>query len=107
MIFAVLVAGEATMEAYYNNRHFQLAPLLYWPGVSVGLRMSARWLLRQFGLRNYGIWLILIVTVLATLLQWSIEAREIVGRALWTPTILAVLAPWFISKLPYQPHNHT
>ncbi len=105
MIFAVLVAGEAMMEANYNYSHFQFAPLFYWPGVLVALRISVRWLLRQFGLKNCGIWLVVIVTILATFLQWLIAAKEIVGRAICTPLILALLAPWFVSKLPYQPHH--
>ena len=87
--------------------NFQMAPLFYWPGVLVALRIGVRWLLLRFGLKNYGIWLVLIVTALATLLQWPFDAREVVARAICTPLILALLAPWFISKLPYQPHHNT
>jgi hypothetical protein len=116
LILVSLVACEIVLEAVSPGFSSRWQGWFFWPAILVLARAGGRWFLR---LRrkdwNYGVWLILLSTAVASLVQFALALRGVsLAGALKLCAIrfgvsafcLFWLSPWFISKLPQQPQDH-
>jgi len=116
LIMGGLIAWEIALGAALPNSDYLWCGWLFWPAFIVLARAGIRRMLRYYKQYwNYGIWLFLLASTAAALMQfafllvistWSIAVRASLVRFGSTAFCLFVLAPWFISKLPQQPHDH-
>jgi hypothetical protein len=117
MILGSLAAVEWALETIWAGPNSLWLGLLFWPATIVLARAGCRWFLRRWRQDwNYGIWLVLLVGAAAALVQFATAfsgftrvaaAKLAVIRLASTAVCLLSLSPWFISKFPQQPHNHT
>jgi hypothetical protein len=110
LILGVLLASEFVLETIWNGRVWAGTDLTFWPALVVLARVACRWILRHRRQDwNYGIWLILMASTLVALSQFIIALDSSLAAIRFAATALCLffLSPWFISKLPQQPHNHT
>jgi hypothetical protein len=104
------------LEAVLPGSSSQWRGWFFWPAIIVLSRVGGRWFLR---LRRkdwkYGLWLILLASVVAALVEFALTLRGVnLSVALKLSAIrfgasafcLFWLSPWFISKLPQQPQDH-
>ena len=116
LILGSLIACEMALEAGWIRPYSLLPGLLFWPAVTILARMGGRWLLRRRRQDwNYGVWLIVLASAVAALVQfaialagakWSVALKLSAVRFAAAALCLFWLSPWFISKLPQQPQDH-
>jgi hypothetical protein len=113
LILGVMIGCEFALENIWKGGGM---PLLFWPAVTVLGRVGWRRMLRHRRQEwNYGIWLALLASTTVALLQfvialagspWAFAAKLAAIRFAMSGVCLFFLSPWFISKLPQQPHDH-
>jgi hypothetical protein len=116
MILGSLIACEMALEAVWKAPDSLWRGWLFWPAMLVLARVGARWILRRRRRDwNYGVWLIVIASVVAAAVQfamalsgskWSVALKLSAVRFVASAFCLFWLSPWFISKLPQQPEDH-
>jgi hypothetical protein len=108
-----LVAAEFVLQVIWGKSG--LGQLLFWPAIIIWARIVSRWFLRRNRQNwNYGIWLIVLASAGVALLQftfaflaagWNAAVNQSSVRFVEAGVCLFWLSPWFISKLPQQPHE--
>jgi hypothetical protein len=116
VILGGLIACEIALEALWIASDSPWRASLFWPAVIVLARMGGRWILRRRRADwNYGVWLILLASGVAALVElaialygakWPAALKLSAGRFGAAAFCLFWLSPWFISKLPQQPQDH-
>jgi len=116
LILGSLIAGEMALETLWTGPASLWRGSLFWPAIIVLARVGGRWILRRRREDwNYGVWLIVLASAVAALVQfaialsgatWSAALKLSVVRFGAAALCLFWLAPWFISKLPQQPQDH-
>ena len=117
LIIAVLILCEGALETILHGGSRPRNGVLFWPAIIILTRVGARWVLRLWRKDwKYGFWLILLTGVAMTLAQfaialagstWAVAAKLAAIRFGVTAVCLFFLSPWFISKFPQQPQDHT
>src|SRR5580692_6430751 len=73
LILGCLIACEIVLEALWITADSLWRASLFWPAVIVLARTGGRWLLRRRREDwNYGVWLILLASAVAALLQFAV-----------------------------------
>jgi hypothetical protein len=116
LILGVLIGCEFALEIVWQGRILAGGDLAFWPAMVVLARVACRWILRHWRRDwKYGSWLIAMASMTVALLQfvlapagspWALAAKLASLRLAATAFCLFFLSPWFISKLPQQPHDH-
>lgn len=115
LIIGGLIASELAFHALWADPGLLWADLLFWPAMVLWARIGSRWFLRRSRRSwNYGVWLIVLASTAATLIQFAITlpgaslgaaAKLAAIRFAVTAICLFWLSPWFISKFPQQPQE--
>jgi hypothetical protein len=116
LIVGSLVAAEFVFSTIGFGSGALWRNLLFWPAVILWTRIVTRWFLRRWRKDwNYGIWLIILASAGVALAQlaltffalgWSTAIKQSSARFAEAGLCLFCLSPWFISKLPQEPHKH-
>ena len=108
LIVGALMACEFALESIYNGGSLLGISLLFWPATIILARIGVRWILRRWRQDwNYGVWLILLASTIVAGLQLVVAVKLSAIRFGVTAFCLFFLSPWFISKFPQQPQDHT
>jgi hypothetical protein len=116
LIFCSLIVCEVLLAAVWKASDALWRGWFFWPAFLVLARTAWRWILRRWRAEwNYGVWLIVLASAAAALLQfaialsgakWSVALKLSGVRFAAAAFCLFWLSPWFISKLPQQPQDH-
>jgi len=107
LIVGALILCEFTLERICHVEGLLGVHLLFWPATIILARIGVRWILRRWRQDwNYGVWLILLASTTVAGLQFMVAVNLSAIRFAATAFCLFFLSPWFISKLPQQPHDH-
>jgi hypothetical protein len=115
LIVGSLIASELVLQAIWSGPGLLRRDLLSWPAVVLWARVGIRWFLRRRRQDwNYGVWLIVLASAAAALVQfaialsgakWNVAVKLSALRFAAGALCLFWLSPWFISKLPQQPQE--
>jgi hypothetical protein len=115
-ILGCLIAWEIALQTVWGELASLRPGWLFWPMLVVWARIVVRWILRLRRKNwNYGFLLILLAGAGTAALQFACAAvsatrsvaLEVAAIRLGSTVVcLLFLTPWFISKLPQQPHHH-
>jgi hypothetical protein len=115
LILGSLIACEVALESVWIGPDSLWRGWFFWPAIVVLARVGGRWILRRRRPDwNYGVWLIVLASAVAALVQfaialsgakWSVALKLSAVRFGASALCLFWLSPWFISKLPQQPQD--
>ena len=117
LIVGGLIALEIVLHAFWGGPGLLWRDLLFWPAMVLWARVGVRWFLRRRRQDwDYGAWLIVLASAAVAFVQfaiafsgadWSVAVKLCAVRFAAAAFCLFWLSPWFISKLPQQPQDHT